>query len=145
MRNLFQRLFALMAKNAGVGFPIHFLPDFRRVGGVNDPALLAHYPDLGNILLVPHVLDYSEHVIGLVLQHGIAGALGDHLGNLGNMADRILQQLVPLLLDDIKRKKRHRGRQCARDIKTDFELDGAWKHCCLRQQTQSACRSLTYR
>ena len=142
---MFQWLFALMAEDAGVGFTVHGLPDFRQVGGMNDPALLAHYPDLGDILLMPHILDYSEYVIGLILQHRVAGTLGDHLRNLRNVTHRILQQLIPLMLDDKKGKKGHRDRQRDRDIEADFELKGAWKHSCLRQQLQSECRLLTSR
>jgi hypothetical protein len=45
------------------------------------------------------------------------------------MVHRILQQSIPLVLDDQNRKKRHRDRQRDRDIEADFELEGARKHC----------------
>jgi hypothetical protein len=75
---------------------------------VNDPAVLAQYPDLFNALLVSHILDYFVHVSGLILKHGETRASGDHLGQLGDPTRRLVEKLLPVIPDDQQGEYEHR-------------------------------------
>jgi hypothetical protein len=125
---LFQRFLALVAEDAGFGFLVHLHPDFGPVRGVNDGPVLAQYPDLFNVLLVSDVLDYLVYIIGLILKHGETGALGDHLGQLGDATGRPLEKSLPVMPDDKHGKHEHRRRQGDPQRQADLELEGHRAH-----------------
>jgi hypothetical protein len=69
-----------VAGQAGLGFLVHLRTDFRRIGRVDDGAVLAQNPDLADISFRCHVGDDPIDEERFVLQHRESRALDDRLG-----------------------------------------------------------------
>ena len=89
-----------MTGEAGFGFLIDLATDFNPLRRMNDGAVFAQDPDSVNITLGTHVLNDFVDVGWLVLQHREPRALGDHFRQLGDMANGLLQESLPIVVHD---------------------------------------------
>ncbi len=122
------RLLVEMAGQAGFGLLVDYLADFVPLRGVDHGAVLAQNPDPVDVQLGADVCDDPVDVGGLVLQHGEARALDDHLGQLGRVADGLLQQLLAAVAHDHDGEQQHRQAERDHQVKTDLEAEAAPDH-----------------
>ena len=111
-----------MTLTAFLGLFVYLGADLGPVGRVDDRPVLAQYPDLFDVLLVPDILDYLAHVSRLILQHGEPRASHDHLGELIDVAGRLLEEFLPAVPHHKYGKQKHRHRQGDRQEKAELEL-----------------------
>ena len=109
---------------------VHRLPDFGRVGRKDDPALVADDPDPVDFLLVGHIVDDAVDIGGLVLQHGEAGAAGDHLRELGDVIGYRIDDLTVHEPGHHPGEQEHGHRQRNGEVEHDLELEGPRLHGC---------------
>ena len=130
--NRLERLARSVAMRAGLGLAVHGLADFGRVGRMDDLAVLAEDSDAVDALLVGHVVDDAVDIGGLVLQHGEAGAFGDHFGELDDVIGHLAENFAVEEPGDQPGEQKHGHRQRDCQVEHDLQLQGSRLHGCRR-------------
>jgi len=109
-------------------FLVDVLADLVGMVRMRDHAALAQHPHPLDALLLADVLDDLVDDLGLVEQHGIAGAAGDHLRQLCHLGHQRVQLVAAGLLRDQEHEQHHHGHQDRAEGETDPGFETGREH-----------------